>query len=119
MKKSTFFYAIICLVVFAFPQIALSQGAGNALEFDGIDDYVLVNDDNSLDITGSITISAWVYNDVSTNNGAIVSKKETNKLNYVFALNSGLLQFSIRDQQGSGSVQHMYTSNQQVGANNW
>jgi len=31
----------------------------NGLEFDGVDDYVLVNDANSLDITGPITISFW------------------------------------------------------------
>jgi FlaG/FlaF family flagellin (archaellin) len=32
----------------------------NALCFDGIDDYVLVNDDDSLDILDNITIEAWV-----------------------------------------------------------
>jgi len=32
----------------------------HALSFDGIDDYVLVNDDDSLDILDNITIEAWV-----------------------------------------------------------
>ena len=32
-----------------------------ALEFDGNDDYVSVPDDNSLDITDAITLTAWVY----------------------------------------------------------
>ncbi|MHC4616748.1 MAG: LamG domain-containing protein [Planctomycetota bacterium] len=32
-----------------------------ALEFDGINDYVTVPDDPSLNITGDITVSAWVY----------------------------------------------------------
>ena len=33
---------------------------GSALDFDGTDDYVLVPDDDTLDITDAITISAWV-----------------------------------------------------------
>ncbi len=34
---------------------------GSALSFDGQNDYVSVPHDASLDITGDITISAWVY----------------------------------------------------------
>jgi hypothetical protein len=33
---------------------------GGALNFDGVDDYVKVADDDSLDITDRITLSAWV-----------------------------------------------------------
>jgi len=33
---------------------------GYGLEFDGVDDYVRVSDDASLDITAEITLSAWV-----------------------------------------------------------
>lgn len=32
-----------------------------ALEFDGVNDYVNVLDSNSLDITGKITMEAWIY----------------------------------------------------------
>ena len=32
----------------------------NALSFDGIDDYVLVNDANSLDLVNNISIEAWI-----------------------------------------------------------
>lgn len=34
---------------------------GNTLSFDGVDDYVEVSDDPSLDIIDKITIEAWVY----------------------------------------------------------
>jgi PKD repeat protein len=34
---------------------------GYALSFDGVDDYVEVSDDSSLDIINEITIEAWVY----------------------------------------------------------
>ncbi len=34
--------------------------AGQALEFDGVDDYVIVPDDDSLDLTTQFTLSAWI-----------------------------------------------------------
>jgi len=34
---------------------------GGALEFDGVDDYVDCGSDASLDITGAITLEAWIY----------------------------------------------------------
>jgi PGF-CTERM protein/uncharacterized repeat protein (TIGR01451 family) len=34
---------------------------GKALSFDGVDDYVQVPDSDSLDITGAITIEAWIF----------------------------------------------------------
>jgi len=37
---------------------------GNGGVFDGVDDYVSVADNNSLDITNAITVSAWVKADV-------------------------------------------------------
>ena len=49
-----------CLLPFAFPNMALAQGAGNARDFDGIDDYVNCGNDESLDITAAITVEAWV-----------------------------------------------------------
>ncbi|MCK5083368.1 MAG: SBBP repeat-containing protein, partial [Candidatus Omnitrophica bacterium] len=35
--------------------------SGNALNFDGIDDYVGVSDSPSLDLTDKITLTAWIY----------------------------------------------------------
>ena len=35
--------------------------SGFALELDGINNYISVTDSNSLDITGNITIEAWIY----------------------------------------------------------
>ena len=36
-------------------------GGGHALKFDGVDDYVDCGDNASLDITGPMTLEAWVY----------------------------------------------------------
>src|SRR5204863_4124868 len=39
-----------------------SQGKfGNALNFDGISNWVTVNDSDSLDLTSGMTLEAWVY----------------------------------------------------------
>lgn len=48
---------------------------GKALEFDGIDDYVDCGNNMSLDITGAITIEAWVkFTDVSQEYQHILEK---------------------------------------------
>ncbi|MCK4614747.1 MAG: lamin tail domain-containing protein, partial [Thermoplasmata archaeon] len=39
---------------------------GNALSFDGRDDYVKVLDSSSLDISSAITLEAWIYLNVNT-----------------------------------------------------
>ena len=51
---------------------------GEALEFDGIDDHVDCGNDPSLDITGPITIGAWVYptGSGSSNYPRIVDKSD-------------------------------------------
>jgi len=49
---------------------------GRALDFDGVDDYVEIPDDSSLDITEAITIEAWVYDPPTINKESknIISK---------------------------------------------
>jgi hypothetical protein len=46
----------------------------NALSFDGIDDYVSAADESSLDISGAVTVSAWVKLNDDVNNQAIAGK---------------------------------------------
>jgi hypothetical protein len=48
--------------------------AGSALAFDGQDDYVLVEDDPSLDLQNSFTIAAWIYLEEYTEWASIVTK---------------------------------------------
>ncbi len=51
---------------------------GNALRFDGVDDYVNLGNNASLNITGSITISAWVKADSFPNYAMIATKGDVN-----------------------------------------
>lgn len=51
-----------------------SQGR-YALDFDGINDTVEVPDSDSLDITGGITVSAWIYRRTGNGYRVIVAKR--------------------------------------------
>ncbi|HAM39375.1 MAG TPA: hypothetical protein DCP53_08305, partial [Elusimicrobia bacterium] len=42
----------------------------SALKFDGVDDYVTIMDNNSLDITDAITLEAWVKSEVVDQDGS-------------------------------------------------
>ena len=58
------------------------------MEFDGIDDYVQINDDNSLDLTDELTITAWIYpRSFGENNFGRIVDKEFN-LAYSFYIRS-------------------------------
>jgi PKD repeat protein len=62
---------------------------GRALSFDGVDDWVTVNDSNSLDLTTGMTLEAWVY-PTATMSGwrAVVLKEETGSGVYYLYANS-------------------------------
>ena len=47
---------------------------GAALDFDGVDDYVTVPDDGNLNISGAITVSAWVNLDVNEGSQCVLGK---------------------------------------------
>ena len=48
------------LLTFAFTNMAFAQGGGNALDFDGTNDYVTRTYDSDFDFgTGSFTVSGW------------------------------------------------------------
>jgi hypothetical protein len=47
---------------------------GSALSFDGIDDYVAVPDDPSLDLTNGFTVAAWIYLAEYTEWASVVTK---------------------------------------------
>ena len=52
--------------------------SGKALDFDGTGDYIVIADDDSLDVgTGDFTLAAWVYCDTLTTGQVILSKLNT------------------------------------------
>ena len=58
---------------------------GTGMVFDGMDDYVVVSDSNTLDITEELTLSAWVKRDETAVYDGIVLKNNS----YLLAINNG------------------------------
>jgi len=99
---------------------------GQALSFDG-DDYVTVSDSSSLDITGAITIEAWIYpTDVGVGVGAyrgIVAKRYGNFANYALRLDDGgRLDFYYSGPSATNTVTDWnvwHTTNRVISPNSW
>ena len=66
------------LTLLLFIGLAWGQGAGDALDFDGSNDHVLIPYDNSFNVT-SLTIEAWVYSGNFNQNGFIFEKGPLNQ----------------------------------------
>jgi PKD repeat protein len=62
---------------------------GRALSFDGVDDWVTVNDSNSLDLSSGMTVSAWVYPTTTTRAWrTVVMKEQTGNGTYFMYANT-------------------------------
>jgi hypothetical protein len=76
---------------------------GRALNFDGTNDWVTVNDAASLDLTSGMTLEAWVYpTATSTPWRTIVMKEQSGNLIYSLAANSDRNQPATSVFAGSG-----------------
>lgn len=79
-------------------------GVGNALDFDGTDDYVVITDDNSLDFTSTFTLEAWINLANTTGSRAIVSKYfsgTSSETSYRLQVLSGLLKLQVNNSVAS------------------
>lgn len=56
---------------------------GKTGKFNGDDDYVLINDSNSLDVKSQITIESWIKTSVFTANWMVANKRGAYALGYV------------------------------------
>ncbi len=85
---------------------------GSALSFDGIDDYVIVNDSDSLDTANGLTVSAWIYDSNDGQQRHSINKDNTSQRNWI-----------IRRQTDTTGNYHMWNSGgtlrQFVPANSW
>jgi hypothetical protein len=97
---------------------------GNALNFDGYDDYVVVPDDNSLDITSQGTLEAWINSKPGgTGYAHIISKAMGNgagQWTYHFEYNVPVYggRLRIAFSQGGRHCQEVI-GNTPVNDNNW
>ena len=61
-----------------------SKASNFSMEFDGTDDYVDCGTSSSLEISGDVSISAWVYITAGSLYHGIVSKRDSGGTNYQF-----------------------------------
>jgi Concanavalin A-like lectin/glucanases superfamily/The GLUG motif len=87
------------------------------LSFDGINDYVSVANNSALNITGDITISAWVYLTRTSTEGIVEKTAGNGATNspFDFRTNGGKLALVRSDASGH---EYVYDSNT-VPLNNW
>lgn len=97
---------IISLVlVFCFSSLIFP-----AISFDNVDDFIEVADDNLLDITGDITISAWIRRNGTNQDDPIIAKSNrSDSWDYelFFRVGNDLLTFysdATDDQVATGSI---------------
>lgn len=93
---------------------SFNNSVSNALDFDGVDDYVVVNSDSRLNITSSITLSAWVYRNQIGKFDCIIGKDQ-------FSANNGYSLWIYNDNKltlrfGSSRV---YQSTQTIAKDKW
>ena len=74
---------------------------GNGLHFDGINDWVEVADDPSLDLIDQITVEAWVNLDDLTDGGIIGKYDNYSYYNYCLWFEGGILYFEIGNRSTS------------------
>lgn len=62
---------------------------GRALRFDGVDDWVTVPDDDTLDLTGDLTLSAWIKPEAANPFMSVLMKEATGSYEYALYATDG------------------------------
>jgi len=77
---------------------------GNAIDFDGYNDYVLVADSGSVSVgDGDYTISAWIYpHSVSGKYGIVTKVKNNSNKEYAFSIEGGALTLEVEANANDG-----------------
>jgi hypothetical protein len=76
----------------------------NAIDFDGVNDYIGVPDSSSISVGGGdYTISAWVYpHSVSGKHGIVTKVKSNSQKEYAFSIEDGALTLEVEANANDG-----------------
>ena len=85
---------------------------GNGGVFDGVDDYVSIADDDSLDITNNFTIGAWIYHITNTGYFDVITQRA---YLYYFAVN----EYDKIHISGTGLTPSTVTTTDTIPDNSW
>ncbi len=95
---------------------------GNALQFDGVDDYVNTGAVSSLNVTTPVTMVAWIKSDSSATYRTILSKTSNSAVPIQWQLNinnDNKLMWYARHQQGSDDASPIIVSNNIAADGSW
>ncbi|VVC02533.1 Concanavalin A-like lectin/glucanases superfamily protein [Candidatus Burarchaeum australiense] len=92
---------------------------GTSFEFNGVSDYIEVSDSNSLDITGPISVEAWILRETDSGaEEAIVSKYLFKQRSYMLGIDANDKAF-FRVSPDGKLVGTTVTGTTSVGLNSW
>jgi len=96
-----------------FPMLDNEQAYSNrSVDFDGVNDYVDLGDNNDFSFgdgstDSAFSISAWIYRDGTTNDG-IVAKDASSNREWAFYIYSGTLRMVLFDNSSGGYIGRRY-----------
>lgn len=99
------------------PTLGANGLAGNAIDFDGTDDYISIPNSASLQLVNNLTIEAWTRLDAfgsGSDVDIILRKGEANPNDYQLAVHNQMLSLMIEENDDQG-----LHSNSSLTANNW
>jgi hypothetical protein len=89
---------------------------GPALEFDGVDDFVSINDSNSLDLNESFSISFWTYPTTLNKNQTFLAKGSGTTANYFINYKTtSQLEFGFYN----GGLRSLFVNASSITVNQW
>jgi gliding motility-associated-like protein len=99
--------------------ISTTVNTDNALNFDGVNDYVIIPDNNALDFSSRFTIESWIYPKSNSGSQVIIGKinelsGQSSALAYAIRFNAGSLRLEVGDGSTSSNIS---TNNLQL--NKW
>ena len=85
-----------------FANEAVSFSNAYSVDFDGTNDYISVTQDSAINISGNITLSAWVNRTATGSYNAIYTKRQVGgSMNYQFIINNSNGQVGLGHSGGS------------------
>lgn len=93
--------------------------ASSCYNFDGVDDYINISDSNALDVTGNLTITAWINHRSNGGADVIVEKGSCFGAACPYGLRISGGGTLTSDHNDGSAGQESYATTQTVALNNW
>jgi hypothetical protein len=88
-----------------------SNNNNGIIVFDGVDDYISINDSTSLQLTSTLTLSIWVYITAAFNGRGLITKgPASSDYDYMMYLTTNSTNIQFYKKNSSGTVSFVGTS---------